>query len=629
MWGFVQSSSRSTLMLALAVVACVLLSPPRAPTEGRATRRVLILYELGVSSPAVRLVDQEIRAALEKSPYHIEFYTEYLEAILFPDAASQRGIRESFIRKYRDRKPDLIIAGGPSPIKFMVESHERLYGDTPIVFCGSTQQMADNPKLDSHFTGVWETEEPAKTIEAALKLQPWTEHVVVIGGIAPYDRHTEAVVREGLRNYQSRLDVTYLTELEMPVLLERVKRLPNHTIVLDAGVEQDAAGTHFIEASQSLPMIARAANAPVFVLQDVDLGSGAVGGSVISFARQGRIAGGIALRVLEGERPEDIPAVTSTPDYMFDWRALKRWGLRESDLPANREVLYREQTVWERYEWNVVGVVFIILVLAFLSGYLLFEQRRRTRAEQERRRTEQERLQLSGMLINAQEGERSRLARELHDDFNQRLAALAVGLEMTQGTISEPKARQQLHELFDVARDIGNDLHTLSHRLHSTTLQNLGLRAGLNSLCREFAARHQIEIDFRCENIPRSVPPDVALCLFRVVQEGLRNVKRYSGAPQAKVRLEGEDDQLYLCVSDEGSGFDCAERANKEGLGIRSMEERLRLLGGRFEVHSEPGKGTRLHAWVPFPATRDAAGRESGAPEATKGKEYEEPAPGN
>ncbi len=616
-------------MLALAVGACFLLTPPRAPTEVHATKRVLIFYELGVSSPAVRLVDQEIRTALQKSPYQIEFYTEYLEAILFPDAASQQEIRESFIRKYKDRKPDLIIAGGPSPIKFMVESHGRFYADTPIVFCGSTRQMADYPTLDSHFTGVWETEEPAKTLEAALKLQPGTEHVVVVGGTAPYDRHTEAIVKDSLRNYQGRLDVTYLTELEMPVLLERVKRLPNHTIVLDAGVEQDAAGTHFVEASQSLPMIARAANAPVYVLQDVDLGSGAVGGSVISFANQGRIAGGFALRVLEGEKPQDIPVVTSSADYMFDWRALKRWGLRESDLPADSDVLYREQTTWERYKSGVVGAILLVLVLASLTGYLLFERGQRQQAEKHGKRTEEARLQLSGRLINAQEEERSRLARELHDDFNQRLAALAVGLEVTGTFVSEPGARQQLHQLFDVARDIGNDLHTLSHRLHSTTLQNLGLLAGLNSLCREFAAGHHIKIDFTHEGIPRSVPSDVALCLFRIVQEGLRNAKRHGGALQARVRLELADDQLHLRVSDEGSGFDYAERANKGGLGIRSMEERLRLLGGRFELHSEAGKGTWVDAWVPFPATRDVAGGESSVPKATKGEEYEEPAPGN
>lgn len=603
--GVVQASSRSAFVLGLLVGASCLLAPFGTLAQVRTTKRVLIFYELGTSSPAVRLVDREIRAALEKSPYHIEFYTEYLDAGLFPDAASQRQIRDSVVRKYRDRKPDLIIAGGPSPIKFMVESHEKLYGATPIIFCGSTKQMADYPKLDSAFSGVWETEKPAMTIEAALKLQPGTEHVVVIGGTAPYDRHTEAVVKEGLRNYVGKLDIRYLTDLKMPILLEQLKQLPSHTIIVDAGIEEDAAGTHFVEATQSLPMITRVANAPVFVLQDVDIGYGAVGGAVIDFALQGRTAGGISLRVLEGERPQDIPVVISPPVYLFDQRALRRWGLKESNLPVGSEVLYREPTIWERYKWSLVVVLLFVILLISLCGYLLFERTQRKRAEEQRERTEQERLKLGGMLINAQEEERSRLARELHDDFNQRLATLAVRLEMTEGIVSEPGAKQQLHELFDTTREIGSDLHTMSHRLHSTLLEDLGLVAGLGALCREFAAQQHIEIALTHENIPRSVPADVALCLFRVVQEGLRNVKKHSAAPRAKVLLERVDNQLHLLVSDAGSGFDPAERAKKEGLGIRSMEERLRLLDGRFEIHSEPGKGTRIDVTVPFSDTRD------------------------
>jgi ABC-type uncharacterized transport system substrate-binding protein len=380
-----QSSSRNTFVLFLVLGAGCLLTPSSAPAQVPATKRVLIFYELGVSSPAVRLIDQGIRASLEKSPYQIEFYSEYLEAMLFPDAASQREIRESYIRKYRDRKPDLIIAVGPSPIRFMVESHERFFHDTPVVFCGSTEQMADYPKLDSDFTGVWEIEEPAKALEAALKLQPRTEHVVVVGGTAPYDRHLEAIVKESVRNYEGRLAFTYLTDLEMPVLLERLKHLPNHTIILCTIIEQDAAGTHFIASTQALPMVTRVANAPVFVLEDVDMGSGAVGGSVVSFAVQGRIAGGIAMRVLKGETPRDIPIVKSDAVYMFDWRALQRWGLRETDLPSDSEVLYREPTMWQLYKWWVTGALFLILVLVALSGYLLFERKQRKRAEEQGR----------------------------------------------------------------------------------------------------------------------------------------------------------------------------------------------------------------------------------------------------
>lgn len=337
---------------------------------------------------------------------------------------------------------------------------------------------------------------------------------------------------------------------------------------------------------------------------------------LIFYADQGRTAGNLVSWVLKGERPQDISIAKSASVYMIDSRTLQRWGFRESDLPVGSEVLYRESTMWERYKWRIIGTLLLILAQASLSTYLLFERRQRRRAEEQRRRTEEERPQLSRMLIKAQEEERSRLARELHDDFSQRLAALAVGLEAAEQIVSETRAKQKLNELFCAACEIGADLHSLSHRLHSATLENLGLIAGLTSLCGEFAAQQHIEIDFTHKDIPRSVPADVALCLFRVVQEGLRNVKKHSGAPGAKVRLEKLDDQFHLSVSDEGAGFDQARRENK-GLGIRSMEERLRLLGGRLKTHSEAGKGTRVDGWVPISATMHVSARESGVSKAT------------
>ena len=317
---------------------------------------------------------------------------------------------------------------------------------------------------------------------------------------------------------------------------------------------------------------------------------------LIFYADQGRTAGNLVSWVLKGERPQDISIAKSASVYMIDSRTLQRWGFRESDLPVGSEVLYRESTMWERYKWRIIGTLLLILAQASLSTYLLFERRQRRRAEEQRRRTEEERPQLSRMLIKAQEEERSRLAREL--------------------IVSETRAKQKLNELFCAACEIGADLHSLSHRLHSATLENLGLIAGLTSLCGEFAAQQHIEIDFTHKDIPRSVPADVALCLFRVVQEGLRNVKKHSGAPGAKVRLEKLDGQFHLSVSDEGAGFDQARRENK-GLGIRSMEERLRLLGGRLKTHSEAGKGTRVDGWVPISATMHVSARESGVSKAT------------
>ncbi len=215
------------------------------------------------------------------------------------------------------------------------------------------------------------------------------------------------------------------------------------------------------------------------------------------------------------------------------------------------------------------------------------------------------------MLITAQEKERSRLASEIHDDFSQRLALLAFGLENAEEAIgaSPDEAVRQMHNLQNSASEIGADLHTLSHRLHSSTLEALGLVPGVNALCREFAIQQGVEVDFLSEHVPRSVDPDVALCVFRIVQEGLRNFKKHSGARRAKVRLRMASDKLFVSVTDEGIGFDIRELGKMEGLGIRSMKERVSLLGGRFEIHSEPGRGTRIEAWVALqPKSELAAG---------------------
>lgn len=235
----------------------------------------------------------------------------------------------------------------------------------------------------------------------------------------------------------------------------------------------------------------------------------------------------------------------------------------------------------------------MLLVILCLSVLVLYVRLKRAKNRQ---------LWLGRMLITAQERERSRLASEIHDDFSQRLALIALELENAEEAIgrSPDEAAQQVRNILNSASELGADLHTLSHRLHSSTLERLGLVPGVTALCREFAAQQGIEIDFLSDNVPSSVHSDVALCSFRMVQEGLRNLKKHSGASKGQVRLRKAGDKLLVSVYDEGIGFDARDLGKKEGLGIRSMEERTYLLGGRFEIHSKPGKGTRIEASLPL-----------------------------
>jgi signal transduction histidine kinase len=589
--------------LLLVVLAAFFLPQVMVAQQTKAVRRVLIFNDFdSISSPGIAALDQAIAVGLASSPYQIELYNENLEATLFPDEASQHRFREWYIRKYADRKPDVIITVGPSSLKFMVESHERSFPNTPIVFCGSTQEMLDQLKPDSHFTGVWGVAQPEKTLIAALHLQPDTKHVVVVGGVGTFDQSLEAVTKESLRKYESQIEFTYLTNLDMPTLLQRLRQLPSKTIVYHTSITEDAAGAHFIDATQAVPLVANAANAPVFVMDDVDIGHGTVGGNVVSWAADGKVAAGMALRILDGVQPQEIPIVRNNNVYLFDWRALRRWGFKESDLPPGSTVIFREFSVWERAKRIWISGLLIILFLAALAVYLHFSRKQLKQARDAE-------LQLSGLLINAQEMERSRLASELHDDFSQRLALLALELENASEALPDSSAatKRKLHELLNSASELGADLHTVSRRLHPSTLESLGLVRGLKALCEEFTSRQGIEIVFSPKNIPPAVPPNVALCLFRVAQEGLQNLRKYSGASQGQVDLRKAGDKLFLSVSDNGRGFDAKEMRDRVGLGIRSMGERARLVGGRFAIHSEPGKGTRIDVCIPLQPENETA----------------------
>jgi signal transduction histidine kinase/ABC-type uncharacterized transport system substrate-binding protein len=590
---------RVGLVLALVVLVACLFSQSIGAEQIKAVRRVLIFNDFSsISSPGIAALDQEIVSGLAISRYQIELYNETLEASLFPDEASQQRFDEWYIRKYADRKPDVIITVGPASLKFIVKSHDTSFPNTPVIFCGTTEEMIDELKPDSHVTGVWGVVQPEMTLIVALNLQPDTKHVVVVGGVSAFDRSLVAFTKERLRRYESQFEFTYLTNLDMPALLERLRRLPSKTMVYYTSIMEDAAGAHFIDASQSVPMVVNAANAPVFVADDVDIGRGTVGGDVVSWAADGRVAAGMAVRMLDGVKPEQIPVVRNSNVYMFDWRALQRWGLRESDLPPGSVVLFREISVWERTKRIWISGLLIILALSLLVTYLHY-----SRAELKKSRDAQ--VQLSGHLVQAQENERSRVASELHDDFSQRLALLAFGLQNTSETLpdSPDTLKQTLDEFRQSVSELGDDLHSLSHRLHSSTLDTLGLVTGLRSLCREFGAKQGIEVDFTPEDIPCSVKPDVALCLFRISQEGLQNLKKHSGTKKAQLSVRHRGDRLFLSLCDEGKGFDT--NMEKPGLGILSMQGRARLLGGDFVIHSKPGKGTRIEAWVPLEPVSD------------------------
>ena len=218
--------------------------------------------------------------------------------------------------------------------------------------------------------------------------------------------------------------------------------------------------------------------------------------------------------------------------------------------------------------------------------------------------TEAVRAEISGRLIRAQEEERARIARELHDDINQKLGLLAIDIQQLQQRLDglDSGAQQALSQLFEKTNRISGDVQRLSHQLHSSRLDYLGLPAALRRLCEEFAAQHHIPTECEVEAAPPGIPRDAGLCLFRIAQECLNNTAKHSTAKHAKVELLWDGVALRMNVSDDGVGFD-TEQVNARqdrGLGLISMHERLRLVNGTFSITSEPGVATTITATIPL-----------------------------
>ncbi|HEY7285763.1 MAG TPA: PAS domain-containing protein [Vicinamibacterales bacterium] len=235
------------------------------------------------------------------------------------------------------------------------------------------------------------------------------------------------------------------------------------------------------------------------------------------------------------------------------------------------------------------------------------------------RSTNSELQNLAGRLIAAQEEERARIARDLHDDMGQKLALLTIDIDQLgrRGTLSN-EAAEHVRQVSDRAAEIASDMHRLSYQLHPTKLEALGLVPSIQSVCRDVSNQHAVLVEFRHQFVPPDLDPEISLCLFRIVQESLRNVVRHSGARRALVRVSGSKGELHLHIADQGRGFD-VEEMSRAGLGLLSMRERVKFVGGDIVIRSAPGTGTRIGVRVPCASARSAEDLAE-APEADQSK---------
>jgi len=532
------------------------------------------------------------------------FYTEYLDVLRFPDVERERTVTQYLRAKYASQHIDAVLAVGYGGLNFALRRAAEIFGRIPVIFCSVEQSHVDGLQLPPYFTGVTNTDNVRGLIDAALRLQPDTQEIVIPGGSSEYDEYWLQHDRPILSEFAGRVHFRYLTGLPMLSMLRELGRLKPHSIVFVHAFYRDASGEPFGEG-EMMNLISKNSAVPVYAMtrpggQKGVLAGPPGGATGVRYA----IALKMIERILAGETASNI-SIQHLPEataFMFDASQFSRWGIDAGRLPPGSLIVNRQRSLWQQYRELILGMAAFIALESVLIGFLLVHRRRRRKAEallaDRNARLEQSESslrRLSGKLITAQEEERRRIARELHDDLNQQVANLGISLSGIRRGVPDymEGMRGDIASVQKRLMTLSDGLRQISHELHPGMLELFGLVATLQAHCHEFSGVASLPIEFET-NCDEMLPTYASLCLYRVAQEAIRNAAKHSEANKVRVFLRRAGPEIRLVVSDDGIGFDGEEALRRGGLGLRSIEERVRLIGGEFELISHPGEGTTL-----------------------------------
>ncbi|MFO1313361.1 MAG: sensor histidine kinase [Burkholderiales bacterium] len=578
--------AHAALLLVLLVCVC-------CEAWAAGPKRVLILHSFGRDFAPYDTIVAVFRTELaRRSSAPIDFIEANLDIRRAADGRDERVFVDFLNARFDAGPPDVVVTIGPPAARFYTRHRAELFEATPVVFGALDRRLAQQltPGPDD-FVVAGTLDFPA-LFGNILRLLPQTETVSIVAGNSDLERFWAGELKRELAQFEGRVKFDWLNDLSLTQMQVRVANLPPNSAVFYALLIVDAAGVPH-ERQDAFAGLRQASTAPIFSIYESELGKGVVGGPYTSQRRSGETIARAALRAL-GDTTIDQPRIFANvfEPPVYDWRELRRWNIDPALLPPGSEVRFRPPSVWEEHRVAIAATVGALLLQAILIAGLLVQRAHRRRAEGVAHG-------LAGRLVTAHEDERRRLARELHDDVTQRLAGLAIEAAELEHREKEASARDVAHSIRSGLVELGEDVHALSYRLHPSVIEDLGLVEALKVECERVAQSGRLRVTFDSCDIGGKLPPDAALCLFRVAQEALRNVERHAKAESVDVRVVRRDGGVSLAVRDDGSGFDVSRGRERASLGLASMRERVRLLGGKLDIESKAGEGTSVLAWVP------------------------------
>ena len=635
----------AALFLALALAAAMV------PGLAQARQNVLFIFDEEQDLPGLALINRGLREVFQREMKDgVELYSEALHISQFKDPGYYGVLREYFRRKYDGKRPDLIVAVmGPS-LDFLLREGKALFPGVPIVICGADPSDVEGKALPGNVTGVLVKRTFAPTLDIALRLQPDTRNVFVVGGAARFDRQIQAIARRDLQPFEGKVAINWLTALPFNELLTRLANLPAHSVVYYLTLFADGSGSAFVP-HEALSRIAAVASAPVYVSLDQFVGLGAVGGHVYSVTTHGEQAAEIGVRILRGAAPASIPLVAVAADLnLFDWRQLHRWGLEERALPAGSVVEFRNPSVWDLYRWYIVGgVVLFLLQSALVVGLLAnrAELRRaetaREESEQRRRRAEEEaqrqRDELAHALRVTTLGE---LTASFAHELNQPLTAIAANAQAARRLLIagrlDPDVREAIDDLAADAVRAGETVRRLQalFRKQPAGRAPLDVNALIDDVLHLLATdirRRNIAVHFaRGERLPAVLGDGVQLrqVLINLLVNAAEAIAAAGEGPR-EIRIETRRrDAGHVAVAIRDSGLGAKEsdlermfehfvttKPHGLGMGLAISRSIVEAHGGRIWADRNEERGITLHIHLPVPPRQDdSSGGDRGAVEA-------------
>ncbi|HMN45866.1 MAG TPA: sensor histidine kinase [Povalibacter sp.] len=571
-------------------------SPP-LPEE----RAILLIWEQAPEFEYVRQINEGFRSGISQAAKPPTVYIEYLDDLRFGDRSAHRQDFLSWLyRKYEGRRIDVIAVTAQATLQLLVDRPAHMWPDVPITFGTLGELTVDIPAAHPIVSGLVLENYFPEYLRVARRLLPHTRRIAIVQGASKLEQE-----RAGWWSAQVReqgLEVLNLSGLREADLFDRLTRLPDDTISFYFGIVRDADDRPFLP-SEIAHRLATATNRPIFGLEGKDAYLGMMGGPVADWRLTGREYARHVLERLDGAPPRvETLSATRYTSMVFDARQLKRWHIPESRLPAGSTVEFREPSLWRDHRNTVIAALGIGLVQTSLIVAILFERRNRARARAALSASYTQLRNLTTRLITAQEEERTRIARDLHDDIGQRVASLSIALSRLKRAAPDDQNRGELASLQQQTASLSTDLRHLSHDLHPGVLEHLGLPQALRARCDEFTAESGIEVELSVDPNWRSLQKAIEVCLYRVTQEALRNVWQHARAQHVHIGLEHGEDCVRMQISDDGKGFE-RNGTERAGLGLVSLGERVRMLGGTLDIRTAPQSGTVLSVTLPSGAS--------------------------